>query len=135
MKRHLLKCINFSKDGKRQLRSNLAALVRSKDGDSTLQSITNRENERPIPELDRTESTSCQPTERNMSDGHREDLHTLLAKAIHDVTGTPLAMVEHPLWINLFEKLQPLYKLPTRKTISTTIVDKTFGDMHRDLKG
>lgn len=134
MKRHLLKCINFPEDGKRQLRSNLAALVRSKDGDSTLQSITNRENVRPIPELDRTESTSFQPTERNMSDGHREDLHKLLAKAIY-VTGTPLAMVEHPLWINFFEKLQPLYKLPTRKTISTTILDKTFGDMHRDLKG
>ncbi|KAF9417929.1 hypothetical protein HW555_005074 [Spodoptera exigua] len=44
-------------------------------------------------------------------------LTKLLSKAIY-VTGSPLSMVEHPLWREFFKELQPLFELPTRKVVN-----------------
>lgn len=48
-----------------------------------------------------------------------------LAKAIY-VSGAPLAMVEHPLWKEFFNKLRPSYHLPSRKQISTVLLDSQY---------
>ncbi|CAG4984385.1 unnamed protein product [Parnassius apollo] len=125
MKRHLIQCINCPEEWKRQIRAT------GSEGRNT----QNKENENPlepnVPSENAQNSTDLPQTP--LSDGIKENLHTLLAKAVY-VTGTPLSMVEHPLWINFFEKLQPQYKLPSRKTISTTILEKTYNSMHRELK-
>uniref|UniRef100_A0A6P7GD29 Uncharacterized protein LOC114340764 n=1 Tax=Diabrotica virgifera virgifera TaxID=50390 RepID=A0A6P7GD29_DIAVI len=41
-------------------------------------------------------------------------------------SGSPLSLVEHTLWIDFFKKLRPSYKLPTRKCVSTTLLDKEY---------
>lgn len=50
---------------------------------------------------------------------------TLLARAVY-ATGVPFSLFEHPLWEELFHKLRPAYKLPTRKVLSTTLLEKEF---------
>lgn len=49
----------------------------------------------------------------------------MLAKAIY-VSGTPLGIVEHPLWREFFSKLRPSFNLPSRKQISTTLLDSQY---------
>lgn len=46
----------------------------------------------------------------------------MLAKAIF-VSGAPFVMVEHPVWKEFFKRLRPSYELPSRKHISTTLLD------------
>lgn len=53
------------------------------------------------------------------------ECNEMLAKAIY-VTGAPLSMVEHPLWKEFFCKLRPSYNLPSRKRISTVMLDSQF---------
>lgn len=50
------------------------------------------------------------------------------------VTGTPLALFGHPLWIDFFSKLRPSFKLPGRKLISTRLLDNQFNIMEKDIK-
>lgn len=81
--------------------------------------------------------TSSEPANTNdlmMSDQQKQEIHSLLAKAIY-VTGTPLSIVEHPLWQKLFFKIQPAYKLPNRKAISTKHLENTFKEMNDELEG
>ncbi|KAF9409311.1 hypothetical protein HW555_011293 [Spodoptera exigua] len=59
-------------------------------------------------------------------------LTKLLSKAIY-VTGSPLSMVEHPLWREFFKELQPLFELPTRKVVSTTHLDTIYNEMEREI--
>lgn len=67
-----------------------------------------------------------------MSDEHKEYLHEKLAKAII-VSGAPFAMVEHPLWIEFFEELEPSYKLPNRKAISSKYLNKLYNETSNDI--
>ncbi|GBP23594.1 Retrovirus-related Pol polyprotein from transposon TNT 1-94 [Eumeta japonica] len=55
-------------------------------------------------------------------------LDQLLSKAIF-VTGSQFSIVEHPLWITFFNEIQPSYKLPTRKAISTTHLEVIYNEM------
>jgi len=54
-----------------------------------------------------------------------EETHLLLAKALLECA-LPFAIVEHPAIVALFEKVNPSYKLPSSKTISTKYVDEVF---------
>lgn len=54
------------------------------------------------------------------------ELNALLAEAIY-VSGSPL--FEHPAWIAFFNKLRPSYRLPSRKVISTTLLDAEYEKM------
>lgn len=45
------------------------------------------------------------------------------------VTGVPLSIFEHPLWIETFRLLRPSYSPPTRKVLSTTLLDKEFDNV------
>ncbi|XP_050065658.1 uncharacterized protein LOC126554641 [Aphis gossypii] len=55
----------------------------------------------------------------------KEKIDTLLARAIF-TSGIPLSIVEHKSWKQLFYTIRPSYKLPNRKTLSTTLLEKEF---------
>lgn len=82
--------------------------------------------------------THMSPSSSVNSDTHFEDADeidlttTLFAKAIF-VSGTPLSIVEHPLWIQVFEKLQPNFKMPSRKALSTKYLEKVYKQMRLKL--
>uniref|UniRef100_A0A6P7H081 Uncharacterized protein LOC114349221 n=1 Tax=Diabrotica virgifera virgifera TaxID=50390 RepID=A0A6P7H081_DIAVI len=67
-----------------------------------------------------------------MSAQENSNLNQSLAKAIF-ISGSPLSLVEHPIWIDFFKKLKPSYKFPTRKCVSTTLLDKEYKQMKADL--
>lgn len=56
-----------------------------------------------------------------------------LARAII-VSGAPLSLVEHPLWIEFFGDLQPSFNLPSRKTLTTKYLNKIYNEMKKDVK-
>lgn len=58
---------------------------------------------------------------------------TLLARAVY-VTGAPLSLLEHPLWEELFRKLQPAYHLPTRKVLSASLLEKKLSFVKEQVK-
>uniref|UniRef100_A0A2S2P7R5 DUF659 domain-containing protein n=1 Tax=Schizaphis graminum TaxID=13262 RepID=A0A2S2P7R5_SCHGA len=43
-------------------------------------------------------------------------------------------MTEHPLWIDFFKSIRPAYKLPTRKVLSTTQLDKLYRQMQNNIR-
>lgn len=55
----------------------------------------------------------------------QQELNELLSKAIF-VSGAPLSLVEHPLWKEFFAKLRPSFELPSRKQISTALLDHHY---------
>jgi len=57
-------------------------------------------------------------------------LNEKLALAII-VSGSPLLMTDHPLWIDFFKQIRPTFKLPCRK--STVYVDKVYADMQSSI--
>ncbi|XP_049873495.1 uncharacterized protein LOC126372036 [Pectinophora gossypiella] len=67
-----------------------------------------------------------------ITEAARTKLNEKLSKAIY-VTGAPLSMTEHPLWKDFFNDLQPMYKMPTRKNLSTTLLEKTYTDMKEEM--
>lgn len=50
-----------------------------------------------------------------------------IARAIY-VTGSPLSMLEHPLWKEALHHLNPDYAPPNRKQMSTNLLDSEFND-------
>jgi hypothetical protein len=118
METHLLKCVKCPVNVKEELQSTVTTL---KD----VNVLNNNVQE------DKSKN-SFTSSEGPCSAEYKRELNSDLAKAIF-VTGAPLAMVEHPLWIQFFEKLQPEYKMPTRKTLSTTALDKMHMNMHKEL--
>ena len=63
----------------------------------------------------------------------QEQLNQALAKAIL-ISGSPLSLVEHPLWISFFKEIRPSYTLPTRKRISCTCLDAEFNSVQSEIK-
>lgn len=55
-----------------------------------------------------------------------------MAKAIF-VTGTPLSLFEHPLWIEFFKKIRPSFKLASRKVVSTSLLEKQYAIMESEV--
>lgn len=95
MGRHLLNCINCPETAKQQLRTGS-----SRSATSDVLPLGSIENIMPAEFNDSVVNTSSSSTARQ-SDVSNEDLHKLLAKAIY-VSGSPLSMVEHPLWVYFF---------------------------------
>lgn len=137
MLRHLLKCLNCPENCKQVLRSNLSQSTNSSisgSGSELQPLVTNKENMNPESEVCSSIGITSTPYKvHSISDGDIQNLHSVLAKAIY-VSGTPLSIVEHPLWKSFFDQLQPLYKLPTRKTLSTSLLEKTYKEMYHELK-
>ncbi|XP_039290399.1 uncharacterized protein LOC120352694 [Nilaparvata lugens] len=57
-----------------------------------------------------------------------EMLNQSLAKAIF-VSGSPLPMVDHPLWIDFLNKIRPSFKLPSRYRLSSSLLDAQYTEM------
>lgn len=62
----------------------------------------------------------------------QERLNQYLAKAIF-VSGSPLALVEHPLWIDFFKKIRPSYVLPSRYRLASTYLDAQYTEMQTEV--
>ncbi|KAG7308255.1 hypothetical protein JYU34_006934 [Plutella xylostella] len=82
--------------------------------------------------IDANTSSTSTNSEPLISAEKKLYLDQLLSKAIF-VTGSPLSMVEHPLWVRFFNELQPIYKLPSRKAISTTHLEATYNEMLKEI--
>ncbi|CAK1603527.1 unnamed protein product [Parnassius mnemosyne] len=76
------------------------------------------------------ESTTTSLNSENTSTENIRNLREEFAKALL-ITGTPLAMVEHPLWVKFFEKLN--FKLPNRKSIATKYLEKIYKEMNKEI--
>ncbi|XP_052752387.1 uncharacterized protein LOC128201000 [Galleria mellonella] len=79
-----------------------------------------------------TDTISIITTSSEISTERKLYLDQLLSKAIF-VSGSPLSIVEHPLWVRFFDDLQPLYKLPSRKAISTTHLETIYNEMVNEI--
>lgn len=62
----------------------------------------------------------------------QESLNQSLAKAIC-VSGAPLSMTEHPLWLDFFRKMHPSYIPPSRCRIASTYLDSQYAEMQNDI--
>lgn len=62
----------------------------------------------------------------------QETLNQSLAKAIF-VSGSPLSMVEHPLWIEFFKKLRPSFIPPSRYRVASTYLDAQYTEMQAEV--
>jgi hypothetical protein len=118
MENHLLRCVKCPKNVKDELQ---ATTTTSKDVNVIVLNDSEKEN-----------SVSSTPREESFSVEYKQQLNSDLAKAIF-VTGAPLSMVEHPLWLRFFQKLQPQFKPQSRKSLSTTQLNKIHKDMHKEL--
>lgn len=91
-----------------------------------------------IGSLDSENSNLClnQPSSSSQTQStEEEDIERLtvkFAKAVF-ISGSPLSLVEHPLWIDFFTDLQPLFKLPSRKNLSTTLLDKVYTEIKKEV--
>ncbi|XP_047984673.1 uncharacterized protein LOC125225144 [Leguminivora glycinivorella] len=55
-----------------------------------------------------------------------------LARAIY-VTGQPLSILEHPLWKRALQLLRPGYNPPSRKVLSTVLLDEEYADVKQKV--
>lgn len=62
----------------------------------------------------------------------QEKAQKALAKAIF-VSGQPLALPEHPLWQDFFKELRPEFSPPSRKVISTKLLDDEYGTIKQEI--
>jgi len=60
-------------------------------------------------------------------------LNQSLAKAVF-ISGSPLSLVEHPLWIEFFQKIRPSYVLPSRFRLSSSYLDAQYTEMQGEVK-
>ncbi|XP_073832330.1 uncharacterized protein [Musca autumnalis] len=79
-------------------------------------------------------STSLPPSNSSLKicDDYKDSLEEKLARAII-VSGAPFSMVEHPLWQQFFEELNPSFKLPNRKTISSKYLNKIYDETSKNI--
>lgn len=110
-----------------------------------LQKILSDRNDKQLPLPSPSRNSNASTSEENhtlyenvqasslpLPSENKAALTSKLVKAIV-VSGSPLSMVEHPLWIDFFKELAPSFKLPTRKAVSTTQLDKLYNDMKKEV--
>lgn len=68
-----------------------------------------------------------------MDNRDKKELWEMLALAIY-TSGAPMSMVEQPHWIAFFKKLRPSFVLPTRKMLSTDLLDKANKKIEDEVK-
>lgn len=62
----------------------------------------------------------------------QESLNQSLAKAIF-VSGAPLSMVDHPLWVEFLKKLRPSFKPPSRYRLTSTYLKAQYAEMQNEV--
>lgn len=59
-------------------------------------------------------------------------MNEALARVIY-VSGTPLNMVHHPLWIDFFKRLRPSFVPPTRRMVSSSLLENEYKRVNSDV--
>lgn len=59
-------------------------------------------------------------------------MNEALARAVF-VSGTPLNIVQHPLWIEFFKRLRPSFVPPTRRVLSSSLLENEYSKVNSDL--
>ena len=71
-------------------------------------------------------------TEDNVSN-EKEEIDTAIARAFY-ASGIPLATIENPFIIQALHKINPEYHPPSRKSLSTTLLEKEYKQVSADMK-
>lgn len=134
MTQHLIACFKSPPVLKKQMKT-LHLEKKGRTGTShnfqEVQEGSSTSNTTDLPTPTASTSTSIlQEDERHSTRITESDLAVEFSKAIF-VTATPLSMVEHPLWINFFKKLQ--FKMPSRKALATKYLDQIYNEMRTEL--
>lgn len=143
MKSHLIKCVKCPLDVRQALirkyrevgpvRDPLRTITnQSQIGESSSSSILSAVQEERIENSSDCDDTTPVLLFNIVSKSQKQVIDRKLAKAIY-VGGAPLSLVEQPLWKELFGELQPSYKLPSRKYLSTTLLDETYSEMEKEI--
>ena len=81
-----------------------------------------------------------QETSDNNDDGdsdnninEKEEIDTKIARAFY-ASGIPLATIENPFFIQALHKLNPEYHPPSRKVLSTSLLEKEYKQVSADIK-
>ncbi|XP_022817532.1 zinc finger BED domain-containing protein RICESLEEPER 2-like [Spodoptera litura] len=130
MSSHLLKCYRCPTVIKNKLQK--IPVTRTSATNSPLQDESHREMSQDTSLTDTTSITTSSEISSEITPEKKLYLDQLLSKAIF-VTGSPLSIVEHPLWVRFFDDLQPVYKLPSRKAISTTHLETIYNEMVNEI--
>lgn len=59
-------------------------------------------------------------------------MNEALARAVY-VSGTPLNIVQHPLWVEFFKRLRPSFMPPTRRVLSSSLLENEYSKVNSDL--
>ena len=70
-------------------------------------------------------------TEDNVSN-EKEEIDTAIARAFY-TSGIPLATIENPFIIQALHKINPEYQPPSRKSLSTTLLEKEYKQVSADI--
>ncbi|KAH9635484.1 hypothetical protein HF086_015484 [Spodoptera exigua] len=127
MRSHLLKCYRCPSVIKNKLQK-----IPITSTTATNRPLQDESHSEILQDNSLTDTSSITTTSSEISAEKKLYLDQLLLKAIF-VTGSPLSIVEHPLWVRFFAELQPLYKLPSRKEISTTHLDTVYTEMVNEI--
>ena len=71
-------------------------------------------------------------TEDNVSN-EKEEIDTAIARAFY-TSGIPLATIKNPFIIQALHKINPEYHPPSRKLLSTTLLEKEYKQISADMK-
>lgn len=76
--------------------------------------------------------SSSQIVHSDMTAERKSILNMKFAKAVF-VTRCPLSLHHYYLWQDFFEGLNPMYKIPTRKTLLTSLLDNFYTEMKQSI--
>ncbi|XP_047989603.1 zinc finger BED domain-containing protein 4-like [Leguminivora glycinivorella] len=63
---------------------------------------------------------------------NEKEVHKALARAVY-VTGQPLSIFEHPLWKQALQLLKPDFNPPSRKMLSTVLLEEEYEDVKQKV--
>lgn len=135
---HLIKCDKCPAIVRNELKNKTAVNDTSATNDAVIATTSSHPLSYICHSLESENSEHClnQPSSSSQKqlkgDEDMEKLTVKFAKAIF-ISGSPLSLVEHPLWIDFFQDLQPLFSLPSRKNLSTTLLDKVHAEIKTEV--
>lgn len=109
MSMHLLKCVNCPENVKEHIQTYFIDRKEPPPAEASCSGMN-------------ADTSSGKLMMSRKDSGHCQDL---LAKAIY-ASGAPFALVENEYWKQFFAALNPNFQLPTKKQLSTSLLDKSY---------
>ncbi|KAF2888568.1 hypothetical protein ILUMI_17605 [Ignelater luminosus] len=91
------------------------------------------ENQEKIPENSNSFSIEKLKSPFNSSDNMSDHLDTLFARAIY-TSEVPLALAEHPAWLEFFKRARVSWNVPSREILSDSLLDKEFTRVSEEIE-